>query len=100
MTGCSTFPNSRHSIASFPSRTAAPSSTEERAKRRFGQNGRYGYGEDFEKVLKEIIARDEQDKNRKIAPLKVADDAIVIDSTNMSVDDVIKFIEKKIQEKI
>lgn len=75
-------------------------SAEERAKRRFGQNGRYGYGEDFEKVLKEIIARDEQDKNRKIAPLKVADDAIVIDSTNMSVDDVIKFIEKKIQEKI
>ena len=60
-------------------------SAEERAKRRFGQNGKNGYGENFEKVLKDIIARDEQDKNRKIAPLKIADDATVIDSPNISI---------------
>lgn len=43
----------------------------------------------FDEVRSELAARDEQDSSRVTAPLKVADDAVVIDSTGLSVDDVV-----------
>lgn len=77
--------------------TASP---EVRAKRRMEENRQKGFDEPYEKILKDIVERDNQDKNRKIAPLTIAKDAILIDSSSMTVDEVVEFIENKIQEKI
>lgn len=77
--------------------TASP---EVRAKRRAEENKLKGFDTPFEQILKEIIDRDNQDKNRKIAPLTVAGDAVYIDSSSMDIDEVVAFIENKIQEKI
>ena len=58
-------------------------SLEERAKRRATQTN-----EELEKIKEEIRKRDEQDKNRDIAPLVVPDKAKIIDTTNLSIEDV------------
>ena len=77
--------------------TASP---EVRAKRRAGEELQKGFNTSFEEVLADVIKRDKQDASRKIAPLKQADDAILIDSSNMSISEVVDFIINKIQEKI
>lgn len=73
-------------------------SLEVRAKRRFEQLLRNGYNVKLEKVLNDIKKRDSNDTKRKISPLKVADDAVVIDSSNLSlkesVEKVISLVEK------
>ena len=66
--------------------TATP---EERARRRMAQSGEVANGATFESILADIIARDERDMNREIAPLKQADDAILIDTTGLSIDEVV-----------
>ena len=50
----------------------------------------------LEKVKKEIARRDNIDKNRKTDPLRVSKDSCIIDTTDMSIDEVIEFIVKKI----
>ncbi len=62
-----------------------------RAKRRAEQNK-----ESYEKVLENIKKRDYEDCNREDSPLKIADDAIVINSTNMTIDEVISAMEKRV----
>lgn len=70
--------------------TASP---EERAHRRVRQNVDRGVGSiDFDYVLQDIIRRDEVDTNRETAPLRAADDAIMIDSTSHYIEDVISEI--------
>lgn len=61
---------------------------EERAKRRMKQNIEKGIKGDYEEILKNIIFRDNNDKTSPIAPLKQAEDAIYIDSTNMTIEEV------------
>lgn len=78
---------------------------EERAKRRYKQNQEKGIDMSYEEILENIKKRDENDKNKEIGALKVASDAIVIDTTKMSIDEVVKKIEdiirnKKKQEKL
>ena len=51
-----------------------------------------GENPDIESIKANIIARDEQDMNRKIAPLKKAEDAVHIDSSYMSIDQVVERI--------
>lgn len=63
-------------------------SAEVRANRRKLQLEAAGKEADFDKILKEITERDERDRNRPVAPLKPADDALVLDSTNMSIEEV------------
>ena len=77
--------------------TASP---EIRANRRLAENELKGYKQSFDEVLKEIKARDEQDSNRKIAPLKKADDAKAIDTDRLSVEEVADIICAEIQGKI
>lgn len=77
--------------------TASP---EVRAMRRLKENEQKGFKQDFNELLEEIRARDLQDKNRKYAPLKKADDAIEVDTSEMSIEQVVAFIVNKIQEKI
>ncbi|MBQ9021519.1 MAG: (d)CMP kinase [Eggerthellaceae bacterium] len=65
-------------------------SDEERARRRVLQNEARGVGStDFEEVLADIRRRDEYDSNRAHSPLRAADDAILIDSTNFTIEEVI-----------
>lgn len=64
----------------------------ERARRRFEELKAKGQAVTFDAVEKEIAARDKQDSEREIAPLAKADDAILIDSTNLTVEEVVKKI--------
>ena len=63
-------------------------SAEERAKRRFEQLHQKGIDASFDRLLADIQARDERDSQRAVAPLKPADDAIILDSTQMTIQDV------------
>lgn len=66
-------------------------SNEVRAKRRMEELTNKGQtGFTFDSILKDIIERDERDKNRAIAPLKMADDAILLDSSALNSEEVIK----------
>ena len=64
-------------------------SAEERAQRRFSQLLQAGVDVSITNVLEEIRVRDERDMNRSAAPLKPADDAQVIDSTGLSIEEVL-----------
>ena len=63
-------------------------SAEERAKRRFEQLHRKGINASFDRLLADIQARDERDSQRTVAPLIPADDAIILDSTQMTIQEV------------
>lgn len=75
------------------------SDIEERAKRRFKQNHEKQIDCTYEQVLEEMKKRDENDKNKEYGALKIADDAIVIDATNMSINEVTSKIKKIIKQK-
>ena len=65
-------------------------SVEERARRRMSDFERQGIANvDFEKVKEDIKARDWQDENRDIAPLVKVDSAILLDTTSMTIDEVV-----------
>lgn len=74
-------------------------SIEERARRRYLQNLEKGIKESYEEVLTSIKERHKLETEREIAPLIKADDAILVDSTNMSIDEVVDEIERIIKEK-
>ncbi len=75
-------------------------SSEVRAERRYKELKEKGYDVDFAQLKSEIEARDLQDSTRKFAPLKQADDAVVVDTSALSIDEVLTVLKKKIQEKI
>lgn len=64
-------------------------SLEARAKRRLAQQGEVSGDATLEDVMRDIAARDEQDSKREIAPLKAAEDAVVIDTGDMTPDQVV-----------
>lgn len=66
---------------------------EERARRRCLELEQKGQQCDYEKVLEDIQARDERDMNREHAPLRKAEDAILVDSSDMTIDEVAAEIE-------
>ena len=74
-------------------------SLEERARRRYKQNLEKGINESYEEVLKSIKERHKLETEREIAPFIKADNAIVVDSTNLSIDEVVEEIEKIINTK-
>lgn len=74
-------------------------SAEKRAERRYEENIEKGINTSFEEVLENIKMRDKQDKEKEIGALKIADDAIVIDTTNLSIEEVVNKIEEIIEEK-
>ncbi len=69
-----------------------------RARRRVEQMAEQGQQADYDDVLREIIARDRRDTERDVAPLKQADDAIEIDSSHRSVDEILDEIEGYLSE--
>jgi len=64
-------------------------SAEVRAERRYKQLIEKGIDANLLKLTEEIKGRDERDRNRSVAPLRPADDAVVIDSTTLSVEEVL-----------
>ena len=64
-------------------------SVEERARRRYDEMKEKGYAVDFDDLKKEIASRDKQDSERAISPLRQAEDAILLDSTALSIDAVV-----------
>jgi CMP/dCMP kinase len=77
--------------------TASP---EERARRRMEELALCGKHVSFEELLTQQRERDERDLNRSVAPLRPAADAIVIDTTAISLEDVIKRLEKEARAKM
>ena len=73
-------------------------SVEERARRRWNELREKGEDISYEEVLKQLKERDERDSRRSIAPLKPAEDAVVIDTTDMSVDEVVRKIADLVRE--
>lgn len=74
-------------------------SIEERANRRYKQNIEKGINESYEDVLKGIIERHKLETKREIAPLQKAEDSILVDSTNMTIEEVVNTIYNIIKEK-
>jgi cytidylate kinase len=76
--------------------TASP---EERARRRYNQLKDKGESVSLAALLEEIEARDARDMNRPVAPLKPADDAVVLDSTDMTIEQVVDFVRVEAERK-
>ncbi|MBS4209752.1 (d)CMP kinase [Bacillus sp. FJAT-50079] len=78
-------------------------SVEIRAQRRYEENKAKGITTDLEELMKEIELRDKQDSEREISPLVKADDAIVIDTSHLSIDEVkneiLTLARERIEEK-
>ena len=75
-------------------------SAECRAKRRCLQNEEMGIEANYDVILEEIKARDYKDSHREISPLKKADDAILLDTSDMTIDEVVNKIIELINEKM
>ena len=75
-------------------------SAEERTKRRVKQLQEKGFNANFDEILAEIKERDFRDRNRPIAPLVPAKDAVILDSTHLSIEDVIQQALEHIAQKL
>ena len=75
-----------------PCKIFLTAAAEERARRRYLQQMEKGDTTPYEQVLRELNARDEQDMNRKTDPLRRAEDAILVDSTDMTREQVVEAI--------
>ena len=74
-------------------------SAEERGRRRYGELERNGaLDKPLEEIIAEINRRDYRDMNREIAPLKQAEDAVLLDTTHMTLEEVVEAICKLIRE--
>ena len=74
-------------------------SAEERARRRMLQLQEKGESASFEEVLAEVNARDLQDTTRELTPLRQAEDAILVDSSNFTFDETVQAILNIVEEK-
>ncbi len=75
-------------------------SAEARAERRYKELIEKGQTVVFDEILKDIELRDYQDTHREIAPLKKADDAILVDTTNLDLEGSIEYMLKVIKERL
>lgn len=75
-------------------------SVESRAKRRYKELQEKGIQENFNSVLDDMKLRDYQDSHREIAPLKKADDAIMLDSSNLTLEETVQSVLNIITERV
>ena len=75
-------------------------SAEARAERRYNQLKNNGLGVNLRALLEQIQERDARDRERVVAPLKPADDALIIDSTEMTIDEVVATVMTQISSKV
>jgi cytidylate kinase len=74
-------------------------SAEIRGKRRYEEMIQRGEKAELSEIIQDVIKRDEQDMNRKTAPLKQAWDAVLVDSSYMTIDEVVQTIVDLVQKK-
>ena len=79
-------------LTDAPVKIFLTASAEERARRRYMQQKEKGDETPYETVLEELNARDKQDMSRETDPLRRAEDAILLDTTNMTIDEVVAAI--------
>jgi cytidylate kinase len=72
---------------------------EERARRRWREVRARGAKADYEAVLASMRRRDDIDSNRDVAPLRVAGDAVVVDTTDLSIEGVLAEAQRLIEER-
>jgi cytidylate kinase len=89
--GTVVFPDARHKFY-------LDASTEVRVERRFQERKNRGESISREKVREDLITRDHQDMSRTLAPLKPAEDALIIDTANLTPDQVVKAILKQLRK--
>lgn len=75
-------------------------SLEERVERKLRDYLKKGINVDRETVRKELLERDEQDSTRDVAPLRPAEDAVVIDTTNLKLEEVLEIVLKLVRERM
>lgn len=75
-------------------------SVEERAKRRYKEMQEKGIETSFEEVLASIKLRDENDRHKEIGSLMIAEDATVVDTTKLSIDEVVEKVSEIIENRI
>jgi cytidylate kinase len=73
-------------------------SVDERARRRFEQLKRAGEPADLEAVTREVVERDRRDSTRPIAPLRRAEDAVVVDSSGIGIEEVVARIVSHVRD--
>ncbi len=83
-----------------PVKVFLTASAEERAQRRFNQLKDKGFDVKITRLLDDIRQRDERDQNRKVAPLIPAEGALIVDSTELSIDEVVNKILSFTNEKL
>lgn len=74
-------------------------SAEERARRRNDQNVAAGLPDDYAAVLADVQRRDHLDSTRAVSPLRAADDAVVVDTSDMTQDEVIGHLTELVEQK-
>ena len=75
-------------------------STEARAQRRYLENQEKGIACTLEEIAKDIQERDERDMNREVSPLRQAEDAVLVDSSDMTAEEVIDHVIQLAQERM
>ncbi len=86
-------------LVDAPLKIYLTASVETRGKRRYDELLQKGAECDFEAICRDIMERDERDMNREIAPLKQAEDAILVDSSDMTIEEVTDTIIKYAKER-
>lgn len=81
-----------------PCKIFLTAAAEERARRRYLQQLEKGDTTPYEQVLRELNARDEQDMNRKTDPLRQAEDAVLVDSTDMTQEETVEAIVRIVED--
>ena len=87
-------------FTSAPVKVFLTASAEERAQRRFNQLKKKGFDVKIGRLLDDIRQRDERDQNRKVAPLVPAEGALMLDSTELSINEVVDKILSFTNEKL
>jgi CMP/dCMP kinase len=70
-----------------------------RAERRVAQDGTHT-PEEAKRIIEDLVARDQRDRTRAISPLVPAPDAVILDTTNLSIDDVVSRIQQLVRERL
>lgn len=70
-----------------------------RAERRVKQNGTHT-AEEAQRIIEDLVARDQRDRTRAVSPLVPASDAVIIDSTNLSIDDAVSRVEQLVAQRL
>ncbi|WP_296089794.1 (d)CMP kinase [uncultured Corynebacterium sp.] len=85
-------------LTDAPAKAFMTASAEVRAQRRHDQNEKAGIASDFESVLADVQRRDAADSSRATSPLRPADDATIVDTSDMSPEDVVQALINVVKE--